>query len=449
MASLKKSTRKNPNVPLSSFELKELHKRCQYVPEAHTSESPPQLTGGESTEANIHVRHGVNGLTTVFFPSSGQALVANSTVSPETQAHEQESQETVKIVLTDSGKIKIIPKRRGYGGKSAFVDWLNYTFHESTLSRAGHLVTDEELILHYSEKLERILGYSITAVNPSGRHFYQKSYVLGDNFGLVCYGGQRNTLLTSISGEGLAAAKPGWEKRLHDFLTEIAVSPKLTRVDVAHDDYNGDHYSVDQAKYEFETGLYNNGGRTPDCEQRGNWYRPNGKGRTFYVGHRINGKYARIYEKGKQLGDKESSWCRVEVEFKSVDRVMPFDILLNPGESLAAAYPAFGWISEEQSVIRTIQKTTEISYEAMCNWLIRQCGSALAVVAEIEGSVQNAFDKVGIFKKVPPRLHIPSHENSPIPLHKRMADRLKPARVLDELTDFFIPDEPYTGHAFE
>jgi len=346
---------------------------------------------------------------------------------------------------------KIIPKRRGWGGQAAFVDWCNFTFHESTLSRGGALVSDEEFILAYSAKAESIFGYGITSVNPTGRHFYQKSYVLGDGFGLVCYGGQRNTLLTSISGEGLAAAMPGWEKRLHEFLTHYAVAPRLTRVDVSHDDYSGENYSVDRAKSEFEAGLFSCGGRTPDCEQRGNWYQPNGKGRTFYVGHRVNGKYARIYEKGKQLGDKDSAWCRLEVEFKSVDRVIPLDILLKPGEYLAAAYPAFHWINEEQQVIRTIQKATEISYESMCNWMIRQCGSAFAVVAEVEGSPEKAFAKIAQFKKIPARLRIPSYTNSPLPLHVKIRERvrLNAVAVLDQMEILFIPEETITCHAFE
>ena len=34
----------------------------------------------------------------------------------------------------------------------------------------------------------------------------------------------------------------------------------------------------------------------------GNWKRPNGKGRTLYIGCRESGKSCRIYEKGKEQG---------------------------------------------------------------------------------------------------------------------------------------------------
>lgn len=350
-----------------------------------------------------------------------------------TRGESDNSGEFHQIVLTESGEVRLVPKRRGYGGKTAFVDWLNFTVHESTAKTFNNsvVVNDQELILSFSEISEKIFGFGIVSANPAGRNFYKKSFVLGDRFGLVCHGGQRNTVLFMLNGEGLAAALPGWEKRLHDFLTTKAQQPRLTRVDVAHDDYDGSTYSVDQAKQEFEAGFFNCGGRMPDCEQRGNWYRPNGKGRTFYVGHRVNGKYARIYEKGRQLGDINSAWVRLEVEFKSVDRVIPFDVLLNPGEYLAAAYPAFGWIEAEQKRIKTIQKATEISYESMCAWLLKQCGSALAVVAEMEGGAKQAMDKVGIFKKMPARLYIPDCANSPEPLHKRIMEKLTGAAVLD------------------
>ncbi|TAK93548.1 hypothetical protein EPO05_07065, partial [Patescibacteria group bacterium] len=101
MASIKKSTRKNPKQDLSAFELSELTKRCQYVPvpeplqafaasaqrsEASSDDSgrgecPPQLTGGESTEAHIKVLPDAVALNKFFFPSTGQTLLVTEVSS--------------------------------------------------------------------------------------------------------------------------------------------------------------------------------------------------------------------------------------------------------------------------------------------------------------------------------------------------------------------------------
>ncbi|MCE5180461.1 MAG: replication initiation factor domain-containing protein [Betaproteobacteria bacterium] len=344
----------------------------------------------------------------------------------------QDHEGFVKLIHTHSGKPLIIQKRFGYGGKNGFIDWVHFTVHESTAKTFNNqiVVNDQELILSFSFICQKIFGFGIAKQNSSGRHFYKKSFVIGDNFGLLCHGGQKNTVLVQITGTGLAAAVSGWEKRLYDFLT-TAQQPRLTRVDVAHDDFEG-VYSVDKALKDFKKGKYTFVGKTvPDCEQRGNWLKPNGKGRTFNVGQRVSGKFGRIYEKGKQLGDKTSPWCRVEVEIKSVDRVIPFDILLNAGAYLAATYPALTWIEKEQCRIKTQTKTTEITYDAMCEWLVRQCGSALAVVAEVEGGAEKLVEKIAIFKKMPARLVVPSFHNSPVSIHKRILEKLHPDVVLD------------------
>lgn len=46
---------------------------------------------------------------------------------------------------------------------------------------------------------------------------------------------------------------------------------------------------------------------------------PDGRGRTFYVGRRENGKLLRVYEKGKQLGAENSPWVRIELELHNKD----------------------------------------------------------------------------------------------------------------------------------
>ena len=41
-------------------------------------------------------------------------------------------------------------------------------------------------------------------------------------------------------------------------------------------------------------------------------------------------KLLRAYEKGKQLGDKNSEWVRLEVELKAKHTHIPFDAVINP-----------------------------------------------------------------------------------------------------------------------
>lgn len=311
-----------------------------------------------------------------------------------------------RLVLED-GEVMEVPARRTWGGDSAFLDWVNFTTDEVDFMFGMNLIPDEEIIDRVSFKCEEIFGFGITKQRQTGANFYQRSYVLGQGCGMVCHGGQRSTVLVMLSGEGCAAAKEGWEKRLYDFLCKCGARAKLTRVDLAHDVYDGKSYSVDRADADFDAGLFNCGGRDPNHEYRGNWKKPNGKGRTIYVGNRENGKFCRVYEKGRQLGDKNSEWVRVEVEMKSVSRILEYEILLYPGRYLAASYPAFAWISAHQERILTTQKKTQITYASMCRWAKTQIGAVVNVMMEIEGGAEQVVQKLIKLGRIPARLNNP------------------------------------------
>lgn len=301
----------------------------------------------------------------------------------------------VQLVAED-GKIVEIPARRGYGGDAAFIDWVNFTVLESSFYWGDRSVpvTDDQLIASVSIVLDSIFGYGVTAKREKGANFYHKSWDLGDRFGLACYGGQRDTVLISISGAGLAAAKEGWEKRLYDFLSR-ADRPCITRVDLAHDDYSGASYSVDKGLADYHVGLFSNGGRPPEIEQRGNWQKPNGKGRTLYIGTRRNGKYLRVYEKGRELGFPSSDWVRIEGELRSVDRIVPLDVLLDPGAYLAAMYPALGFLNKRQKRIETKKREAVFSYEKALGHAKRMFGALLWMAREVEGSADALIEKIG------------------------------------------------------
>lgn len=307
---------------------------------------------------------------------------------PVTQEHGGQ----VELVLSD-GRVLAVMRRTGPRGDVAFIDWLNFTIHEDSgsLWGCGTPVTDDQVITALSWKLESILGYGVTSRCERGRNFYHRAWVLGDGWGFVCHGGQRNTILVMLSGAGLAAAKVGWEVRLYQFLSHEARNGRITRCDVAHDCYEGE-YTVDRARAEYEDGMFRlpKAPVDPDCEMRGNWLRRRDgqlrslKGRSFYVGHRTNGKFCRVYEKGRQLGCPDSEWVRVEVEFKSVDRLIPYDILLQPGRYLTGAYPAFSWISGRSERIRTVRETAQCDRARKEAWIKRQCGRDLWALVGVE-----------------------------------------------------------------
>jgi len=321
------------------------------------------------------------------------------------------------VLRCEDGRVVEISARRGYGGETAFVDWVNVTCHESEFFWTSVLqpVTDDQVMANVSLWAQNIFGFGITSKRERGANFYTRSYELGESWGMVCHGGQRNTLLVMLTGEGCTAAKEGWEGRLRQWL-EGSETGRITRVDLAYDDFSGDQYSVDRALQDYRDGNFVTYGREPDCEQRGNWQSPNGKGRTFNVGHRTNGKFARIYEKGRHLGDKESEWVRVEGELKSVDRIIPFDVLTDAGAYLAAMYPAFEWINDRAIRIKTTQKTAQVKYDAYVDWLKSQCGAAIWFCAEIEGGIEKLFEKIKR-EVAPRRLVVPDFQHSPAPLY--------------------------------
>lgn len=329
-----------------------------------------------------------------------------------------ESNQTLEL-LSENGEIKEVTKRVHYDSKVAIIDWVNTTMHESTFVLINNAVTDKEVYRNVSECLVSIFGFGITAMRDRGANFYHRSLTIGNDWGMVCHGGQANTILITLNGEGCAAARHGWERRLYDFLNS-AVLPKITRIDVAHDDFNGDLFTLDSLYASYHLGGFNVGGRNPDIEQRGNWLKPNGKGRTLYIGNRTNGKFLRAYEKGLQLCPNSnqstaSRWVRVEVELKSVDRILPFEILIYPHEYLAATYPVLSSLSVEQERIMTTQKTVELSYDRTKNWLVRQCGSALKMVNEIDGI--QGINELFVGSKIPKGMTVPSFKDSAEELH--------------------------------
>lgn len=316
-----------------------------------------------------------------------------------------------------------LPPRNNMGGKSgqvvvvsskaAFIDQVS--FSGKTRDVSGSWFTDADFARVISVKLEEVFGFGVTFDRGRGLNRYESSFILGDCWGFVCVGGQADTFLVQLTGQGATAAREGWETRLYEWLGSMPTS-RITRVDLAHDDFTGERYTPQKALDDYLEGNFTSGGRRPTCEQGGNWAIPDGSGLTFYVGKRQNGKYLRVYEKGKQLGGSECesfpNWVRTELELHNEGRVIPLDVLINPGPYLAGAYPALAWVHEEQSRIATKQKTVKLQFDRAVLMVRHQMGRYLGVFADVLGSADEVIARLRR-DGVPDRLIIPDWRESP------------------------------------
>ena len=304
-----------------------------------------------------------------------------------------------ELVLKGGRVLTTLAKRKARNGL-CIIDWVNFTVHEMTFSKtAMHVLIDSDsYVIEASRQLEKILGYGVTSKRDGGMNFYSESWVLGDNFGFVCFGGQSQTMLVTINGTGCAEARLGWEKRLYKFLSsKDTVRPQISRIDLAHDDFEGKYISVDWAFDQWKVRGFNSakGGRKVNVEKYGNWDEPTGQGRTINFGIRASGKFCRFYEKGKQLGIVESMWCRAEIEFKASDRIIPLEILIESEQFFAGAYPCFAEFCDIETPKRLAlkEKTSLLTVDAAIRVTKHQFGKYNRVMRELFGD-KDYLDKV-------------------------------------------------------
>ncbi|NMG66815.1 phage replication protein [Azoarcus indigens] len=323
--------------------------------------------------------------------------------------------------MRDTDDVVQVAVRKPSHGQVAFIDCLRFTIGFETWHRTdkGTLLTDGQIVHECSAWMERIFGFGITRPAPA-RQFYEWGFELGDGCGYMAYGGksQNGTMMIVIHGTGCAAAKDGWEKRLHAFF-QWAARPCITRIDLAHDCFDGSYFNVDYADHAFDHGWWRMGGRMPWHERVGNWKRPDGSGRTLYIGRRKNGKCCRVYEKGRQLGDVHSEWVRVEVELKNDDRVIPVDALLDPSGYFLGAYDALCVIGPmlAPSRIATKQNATQITIERCVENVRISYGAYIRFLRQLAGD-ELTLDLIQRKDAViPDRLKLPNEQRWGTPIH--------------------------------
>lgn len=328
-----------------------------------------------------------------------------------------------EFLLLDDGKTKVrVPRPNlDVSPKSAFIDWLTFTFKVSDFYSSfpeSRAISNDglDLVCEVSAKLDKALGFSVTSKRSNGLWFYKHCYDLGDKWGNLCIGGQNDTICIAINGQGCLAAKKGWEKRLKAFGEKVGA--RITRADLAHDFFYGE-YSVDKADLDDDNGLFSLGARSPKVQHLGNWKRPDNSGRTLMIGSRDAGKLLRIYEKGRQLGgiysDMFADWVRVELELHSKDRVIPWAVLLDAGQYLAGSYPALAFIDDSQQRIKTKKNIVKSTIDKAKNVVKAQFGRYLWIFHELYGNdgLHDLF-----IKETPKRLIVPhwDSEFNPPPL---------------------------------
>lgn len=240
--------------------------------------------------------------------------------------------------------------------------------------------------------------------------------------GRIDYDGesQRGWVRVILTGEGCAWIQK-WElvAKWH----EAFIDAEIRRLDVCLTTYDGEvtHNMVIAA---HENNEFSTGGRPPvrrtieSSDPRA--------GKTVYIGKREYAKFLRCYEKGFELlkdvrkgehithigGDKVENIYRVEVEFKSVDKYIPFVSVIQRDELFAGAYPfcarilgaASGHKLEglpEFKAVATLDKSLEncrVSYGAILRTALEALdGDKLALIDRVIGSTQSdALIRAGV-----------------------------------------------------
>jgi len=309
-----------------------------------------------------------------------------------------------KVVLVPHGRkgdIRLVPIPSDTAHPyAAITDWLNFTFrYDPQQLPPGQLL----------QTVFRAFGqrFAPAVQRRAGKHNYEHAFKLGESGAIFCYGGNCSTALFSLSGEacGLVLDWNGVVAFARDEL-----KGHITRWDGAVDDYLGLH-TVDDAVRLHQEGLFGAGGREPKLRQVGNWVKPDGSGRTAEIGKREHGKRLCVYEKGMELDAKNHPWVRWELSLGNKNRVIPWDVLLEPGRYVAGAYPkALTWVADQMSRTRTLQKQTQLSYEAAVRNAAHQVGALLNLMLKVELSAEAVVAKL-LRPGIPRRVRHPAVEN--------------------------------------
>ncbi|MES2661698.1 MAG: replication initiation factor domain-containing protein [Pseudomonadota bacterium] len=303
-------------------------------------------------------------------------------------------------LVTTGGNYPLVELEKNKPHPIAHIDWLAFTVKFTETNELGWL----------AQELRQFLPRLVLIPTGKGWNGYKERHTIthadyDGELGLIAHGGDNQRGTSSIQLNAQACALITDWQALKAWCEQHA--SKITRIDLAHDDITGEVLTIAKSLQWLIDGLFsNNGAREGVTAVKGRLIDDlgSGDGKTLYVGNRKSGKLLRIYEKGKQLGDKLSPWVRAEVELKDKDRVIQWDVLVNPSHYLAAAYPCLNYLSAIQHKIKTIKKAVNISMDAAVNHLRNVGGMLINVMMQKESgdafAVINQIKREGIPKRL-------------------------------------------------
>jgi DNA relaxase NicK len=272
----------------------------------------------------------------------------------------------------------------------ALPDFLRFTVQQA------HIGLDDELRQHadalaFLRDLAPESGLSLETERKGSRRGYTYRFQIltpdGASCGDVCWGGDRQMGTVSIELTGaacarVAAVRPFAEAWGHVRCLLETVGAKITRLDIAHDDYSGKH-DLDLVESMYEAGKFNGAHQRPAKNRQG-WN--DGSGETVYIGKSSGSRQLCVYEKGREQGlrdgDEGVSWVRWEARFFNRDRPVPLEALDAPWEFMVGQYPALDWISACMSVIRVAVKRTQANLAGAIRHCKRQYGGLLNLISK-------------------------------------------------------------------
>ena len=194
--------------------------------------------------------------------------------------------------------------------------------------------------------------------------------------GKIAFGGNADTLLISLSGAGTpfigSHAQCVYDLGNHD--------AKITRIDIAHDDFIGELPDVHAFAALARSGFFN-GANGQVASRRFIDDLGTGAGSSLYIGKKGD-KELNLYEKGKEQGDPLSPWLRFEGRLWAKNRRIPLDAITNGREYLIGAYPQLlPYLPTENSKrCELTRKKVAACAIAQATWLENACGRTLGLL---------------------------------------------------------------------